>query len=215
MSELAERERRVKRRWAVPGGSHDKVVKALKIGLPALIGVILAFLFFSPLEDKQEVSFLLKKEEVEKAPERLRVAAAQYRGQDDEGRPFVLNARSAVQESSANPVVQIADMNAQIQLDTGPARLEAARARYNMDSDHVQVVGPIQFTAADGYRMGTHDVDVDLRGHSLVSRGRVDGQMPMGQFSADQLQVNLPDRRVVLNGRARLHIVQGGLRSRR
>jgi len=213
MSELAEHERRVKRRWAIPGGSHDKVVKALKLGLPALIGVILAFLFFSPLEDKQEVSFLLKKEEVEKAPERLRVASAQYRGQDDEGRPFVLNARSAVQERSSNPVVEISDMNAQIQLDTGPARLEAGRARYNMDSDHVQVMGPIQFTAADGYRMGTRDVDVDLRGHNLVSRGRVEGQMPMGHFTADQLQVNLPDRRVVLNGRARLHIVQGGLRS--
>ena len=97
-------------------------------------------------------------------------------------------------------------------LDSGPARLVAGRARYNMDSDHVQVVGPILFTAADGYRMCTHDVDVDLRGHSLQSRGRVEGRMPLGTFSADQLQVNLPDRRVVLNGRARLHIRQGGLR---
>jgi lipopolysaccharide export system protein LptC len=212
MSELAERERRVKRRWAIPGGSHDRLVRILKLALPALVGVVLAFLFFAPLEDKQEVSFLLEKNKVEKAPERLRVSAAQYRGQDNEGRPFVLNARSALQETSANPIVEISDMNAQILLDTGPARLEAGRARYNMDSDHVQVVGPILFTAADGYRMGTHDVDVDLRGHSLQSRGRVQGQMPLGTFTADQLQVNLPDRRVVLNGRARLHIVQGGLR---
>ena len=213
MSELAEQERRVKRRWAVPGGSHDRVVKVMKLALPALIGVVLAFLFFSPLEDKQEVSFLLEKDKVEKAQERLRVSAAQYRGQDNEGRPFVLNARSALQETSANPIVEISDMNAQIQLDSGPARLEAGRARYNMDSDRVQVIGPITFTAADGYRMGTRDVDVDLRSHSLASRGRVEGRMPLGTFTADQLQVNLPDRRVVLNGRARLHIVQGGLRS--
>jgi lipopolysaccharide export system protein LptC len=212
MSELAEQERRAKRRWAIPGGSHDRVVRMLKLALPAMIGVVLAFLFFSPLEDKQEVSFLLEKNKVEKAQERLRIAAAQYRGQDNEGRPFVLNARSALQETSANPVVEISDMNAQILLDSGPARLQAGRARYNMDSDHVQVVGPILFTAADGYRMGTHDVDIDLRGHSLQSRGRVEGRMPLGTFSADQLQVNLPDRRVVLNGRARLHIRQGGLR---
>ena len=212
MSELAERERRLKRRWAVPGGSHDRLVKLMKLALPALIGVVLAFLFFSPLEDKQEVSFLLEKDKVEKAQERLRVAAAQYRGQDNEGRPFVLNARAAVQETSANPVVEIRDMNAQILLDSGPARLEAGRARYNMDRDHVQVVGPIHFTAADGYRMETRDVDVDLRGHSLQSRGRVEGRMPLGSFTADRLQVNLPDRKVTLNGRARLHIVQGGLR---
>jgi lipopolysaccharide export system protein LptC len=212
MSELAERDRRVKRRWAIPGGSHDRIVKIMKLALPALIGVILAFLFFAPLEDKQEVSFLLKKEEVEKAPERLRVAAAQYRGQDDQGRPFLLSARSALQETSANPVVEISDMNARIQLDNGPALLNAGRARYNMDTDHVEVVGPIQFTAADGYRMGTRDVNVDLRGQHLVSRGPVEGQMPLGNFRADQLQVNLRDRTVVLTGRAHLRMNPGRVR---
>jgi lipopolysaccharide export system protein LptC len=212
MSELAERDRVAKRGWAAPGGSHDYVVRILKILLPALIGVVLAFLFFAPLEDKQEVSFLLNKNEVETAPERLKIAAAQYRGLDDQGRPFVLNARSALQATSADQVVEIRDMNAQLQLDSGPARLAAGHARYNMENDNVDVVGPIEFTAADGYRMGTRDVVVDLRGRTLASRGQVEGQMPLGRFSAGQLQVNLPDRRVVLSGRARLHIVQGGLR---
>jgi lipopolysaccharide export system protein LptC len=212
MSELAERDRRVKRGWAIPGGGHDRVVKFLKLGLPALIGVVLAFLFFAPLEDKQEVSFLLDKSKVQTAPERLRVSAAQYRGQDNQGRPFVLSARSAVQQTSANPVVEISDMNAQIQLRNGPARIDAPRAHYNMDTDQVQVVGPIQFSAADGYRMGTHDVDVDLRNNTMASRGAVEGQMPLGRFSAGQLHANLPDRIVVLSGRARLHIVQGGIR---
>ena len=36
--------------------------------------------------------------------------------------------------------------------------------------------------------------------------------MPLGTFTAGRLQVNLPNRTVVLTGRARLHIVQGGLR---
>ena len=212
MSELAEQERVVKRRWAVPGSSHDHVIRLLKIGLPAAIGVLLAFLAFAPLEDKQEVSFLLDKNKVETAEERLKVTSAQYRGQDDAGRPFVLNARSALQATSAVQTVEIRDMNAQIQLDSGAARLEAGRARYNMDNDRVEVVGPIQFTAADGYRMGTRDVTVDLRGRTLQSRGPVDGQMPLGSFSADQLRVNLPNRNVTLDGRARLHIVQGALR---
>ena len=210
MSDNGQRAR--ERIWALPGGSHDKLVRILKIALPALIGVVLAFLAFSPLEEKQEVSFLLDKNKVETAPERLRVASAQYRGQDNQGRPFVLNARTAVQQTSAVQVVDIRDMNAQIQLDTGPARLVADRARYDMERDHVNVVGPITFTAADGYRMGTHDVDIDLKANTMASRGAVQGQMPLGHFSADNLQVNLPDRRVVLTGRARLHIVQGGLR---
>jgi len=212
MSELAERERRLKRGWAAPGGSHDRLIHVMKLALPALIGVILAFLFFSPLEDKQEVSFLLDKQKVDTAEERLKVTSAQYRGQDDEGRPFVLSARSALQATSADPIVEIGGVSAQILLDNGPARLEAGRARYDMEHDHVNVIGPIILTAADGYRMLTRDVNVDLRARTLVSRGAVDGRMPLGRFSADRLEANLPNRTVVLSGRARLHIEQGAIR---
>ncbi len=212
MSEQGDQERRQKRRWATPGGSHDRLIKVLKLALPALIGVVGAFLVFSPLEEKQEVSFVLDKNKVDTAEERLKVSSAQYRGQDDLGRPFVLSARSALQATSAEPVVEIGGMSAQILLDSGPARLQANRARYNMDTDHVDVVGPILFTAADGYRMGTRDVLVDMRRRTLVSRGAVEGSMPLGRFSAGRLRVNLPDRRVELSGRARLHIVQGAIR---
>ena len=36
--------------------------------------------------------------------------------------------------------------------------------------------------------------------------------MPLGRFTAGRLEVNLPERRAVLSGRARVHIVQGGVR---
>ena len=49
------------------------------------------------------------------------------------------------------------------------------------------VVGPITFTAADGYRMETRDVNVDLRARTMQSRGAVEGQMPLGRFTAGQL----------------------------
>jgi lipopolysaccharide export system protein LptC len=212
MSELANNERTQKRGWAQPGGSHDKLIRVLKIGLPALIGVILAFLFFSPLSEKQEVSFLLDKHKVGTADERLKLTAVTYRGQDDTGRPFILSARSGVQQTSANQVVDISDMQAQMQLDTGPARLQAPRAQYLMERDHVNVLGPLTFTTADGYRMQTSNVNVDMRARTMQSRGAVQGQMPLGHFSADQMHVDMPSRRVVLTGRARLHIVQGALR---
>jgi len=211
MSELAERERVIKRGWAAPGGAHDHVIRLMKIALPGAIGVVLAFLAFSPLEEKQEVSFLLDKNKVEHAEERMRVESAQYRGQDSRGRPFVLNARAALQQSSAVPIVDIRDMTAQIMMDNGPARLVARQARYDMEVDHVDVSGPILFTAADGYRLATRDVTVDLRERTLRSRGAVDGRMPLGNFSAQRMEVDLPDRRVVLSGRARLHIVQGAV----
>jgi lipopolysaccharide export system protein LptC len=77
---------------------------------------------------------------------------------------------------------------------------------------HVNVAGPIRVTAADGYRLETRDVLVDLNQRTLQSHGRVDGRMPLGSFSGDRLRADLNSRTVVLDGRARLRIVQGGLR---
>jgi lipopolysaccharide export system protein LptC len=65
--------------------------------------------------------------------------------------------------------------------------------------------------AADGYQLLTSNVNVDLRDRSLQSQGQVEGSMPLGNFRADRMSADLPERKVVLEGNARLHINQGAL----
>lgn len=211
MSELAEQDRKVKRSWAEPGSSHDRLIRLLKYALPALVGLVLAFLALVPLEDRDEVSFLVDKNKLDPSEERLKVEAAQYRGQDEEGRPFVLNARSAIQQTSASPILDILNMSAQLQLQDGPASILADKARFNPDANLVDVLGPVQVSAANGYQLLTSDVRVDLHDRSLQSQGNVAGQMPLGRFSAERMSADLPERTVVLEGGARLHIDQGAL----
>ena len=212
MSEASPGPRAARSGWARPGGAHDYLVKALKVLLPAGVGVLLAYLFLSPLGKNREISFLLDKNKVEVAQERLKVQQAQYRGQDNKGRAFTIDADRALQPSSSDPVVQIEGMAAQIQLEDGPASLKADQGRYNMDTQNVDVLGPILFTASDGYRLETRDVAVDLARSRLESGKGVEGTMPLGRFTAGKMEVDMPSRTVVLTGRARLHIVQGGLR---
>jgi lipopolysaccharide export system protein LptC len=212
MSELATRDRLRKQDWAAPGGVHDSLVALLKIALPTLIGLLLAYLAMAPLTRTKDISFILDKNKVEVARERMRVQSAQYRGMDEKGRPFRLSADSAVQATSRDQVVDIHGMAAEILLDDGPATLHADTGRYDIESQKVAVVGPIRFTGPDDYRLTTRDVTADLNSRTMQSRGAVDGTMPLGRFSADQLQADLGDRRVVLTGNARLHIVQGRIR---
>jgi lipopolysaccharide export system protein LptC len=201
-----------KRSWAAPGSAHDWIMRPLKVLLPAAVGALLAYLLISPLSKKKEVSFLLDKNKVETAHERLKVEAAQYRGLDDKGRAFSIEAAQAVQPTSAEQIVDINGMAARIQLDEGPAQIEARRGRYDMEKQTVDVLGPILFTAADGYRLETRDVSIDLGKQKMASGRGVEGKMPLGRFSAQEMTVDLPNRRVVLTGRARLHIEQGALR---
>lgn len=208
MSEIADRTRSQRQHWAAPGSSHDRVVRIARIVLPAGIGILTAFLAIAPLTMNSDISFVLAKDKVEVAKERMRVTSAVYRGADSKGQPFSLRAGSAVQATSRDPVVKLKDMSAQILLEDGPATLNAGQGRYDMDSERVAVDGPVQFQSADGYHLATSNVTVDMKSRRMASRGAVDGQMPLGNFSADRMSANLADRTVTLEGRARLRIVQ-------
>jgi lipopolysaccharide export system protein LptC len=212
MSELADRERKVKRSWARPGGPHDYLVRILKILLPVAIGLLLAYVFLSPLSKNKEVSFLLDKNKVDVAKERMKVQSARYRGLDDKGRPFTVTADRALQPSSADPVVQISGIAAQMELADGPGTVTADRGRYNLDNQRVDVVGPINVTAPQGYKLQTRNVTMDLNTKKLSGQDGVEGQMPLGRFTAGKLDADLHNRVVQLSGRARLHIEQGALR---
>ncbi|HEX8480727.1 MAG TPA: LPS export ABC transporter periplasmic protein LptC [Allosphingosinicella sp.] len=212
MSEIAGDRRKAKRSWAAPGGLHDWLMRLLKVLLPAGVGLLLAYLLLSPLSKEKEISFLLDKNKVDVARERLKTQSAEYRGLDDRGRAFSIQAAQAVQAKSSEPVIDIGGMAARIQLSEGPATITADKARYNMDTQKVDVLGPILFTAADGYRLETRDVVLDLNNHSAVSGGGVQGRMRLGRFTAGGMTADLPQRRVVLTGRPRLHIEQGAIR---
>jgi lipopolysaccharide export system protein LptC len=212
MSAQADLTRSRRRRFAAPGGFHDKLVRTLAVALPAGIGVLVALMVLSPLSPRGEISFLLDRHKVAVVNDRLRVESAMYRGQDDEGRPFSITAGSAVQHSAANPVVTMRDLVARILLRQGPAVLSAGSGTYDMGEDRVQVFGPVALAAADGYRMTAEDVDIDVGARRMVSRGRVEGRVPAGTFSADRILADLDARTVTLDGNARLRMEPGKMR---
>jgi lipopolysaccharide export system protein LptC len=214
MSEAAILDRDKRTVWARPGSGHDQIVRVAKFVLPVVIGALVAILVIAPLAKRSEISFLLAKDKVDIASERMRVSEAVYRGEDAKGHPFVLSAGGAVQKSSTSPIVALSDLSARITLDDGPALLRTASAAYDMNRETVRVPGALQFESADGYRLATSGVGLDLNARTLKSDGAVTGRMPLGTFSAATMRADLNARTVRLEGRARLRIVQGAARGR-
>jgi lipopolysaccharide export system protein LptC len=212
MSEAAIRGGAVKQRWAVPGSVHDRLVRWTKVVLPSAVGVLVVVLALAPLEKKGDVSFILDKKKVKNAQERMRVESARYVGSDNKGQKVEIAANNAIQRSSDVPIVDIQGMFAQLAMEQGPLLIGANNARYNLETQRVLIEGPVRVSGADGYRLATRDVTVDLKQRKLASSGPVAGQMRLGQFRAGQLRADLGSRTVVLDGGARLKIVQGGVR---
>ena len=209
MTAQADQIRDRRRAFAAPGGSLDRIVRWLAVGLPALVGVIAALMIVCPLSPRGEVSFLLDRNRVSIAEDRLRVDNAVYRGNDARGRPFSVSAGEAVQHSVTEPVVRMRDLVARMLLQEGPAVLTADLGRYDYSTERVLVDSQVRLTAADGYRMTASGVAVNLTDKTLVGSGGIEGATPAGTFSANSLRADLDARTVTLEGNARLRMVPG------
>ncbi|MEL6540725.1 MAG: LPS export ABC transporter periplasmic protein LptC [Pseudomonadota bacterium] len=198
--------------FAAPGGRHDKVVGFLARVLPIGVGILAALMVITPLSPRGEVSFLLDRNEVSVIDERLRVDNAMYRGRDDTGRPFSITAGDAVQRSSAEGLVRMNDLLAQLLLPEGPARLSAKGGTYSINDDTVDVDGVIEMRAVDGYRMTASGVSLNLEKREMTGEDGVEGEIPAGTFRAQRMRADLAARELTLEGNASLRIVPGKVR---
>ncbi len=212
MSQQADSIRDRRKAFAAPGGFHDRLVRFLSTALPAAIGLIAAVMLLAPLSPRGEISFLLDRNKVAMTTQRLRVDNASYRGNDSQGRAFSVTAGRAVQESAHVPVVRMDNLVAKILLGEGPAQLSANHGTYNFSTEQVSVEGPVDFSTADGYRMVTSHVAIDLNARRVTGSGGVSGAIPAGTFSAERISADLGERTLALEGNARLRMAPGKLR---
>lgn len=215
MSVLADRARSQRQLWAVPGSSHDRTIRIARVVLPIAVAVLIVLLALAPITVGRDISFVLSKDHVDIAHERMRVTMANYRGHDSKGQPFTLRAASAVQASSRDPIVRLNSLSARIALADGPAAIVARNGRYDMNSEKVMIDGEVLFRSADGFELRTRDVTLDMKTRDVTSGGAVDGRMPLGTFSGGRLSADLNTRTVTLDRGARLHIVQARSRGPR
>jgi lipopolysaccharide export system protein LptC len=176
------------------------------------VGVVAALMVVTPLSPRGEVSFLLDRNKVAMIDERLSVDNAMYRGQDNNGRPFTLTAGEAVQRSSSEGIVRMNDLDALIVLSDGPANVGAQGGAFDIKQDIVSIIGPVRFTAADGYSMVARGVAINLDNQTMVGDSGVAGEVPAGTFSANELRGDLENRTITLEGDAKMSMTPGKLR---
>ncbi len=74
------------------------------------------------------------------------------------------------------------------------------------------MVGDVNFSVGDGYRMLTRNVTIDLKQRQISGDGGVSGAIPAGTFAANRIVADLAARTITLDGKARLRMQPGQLR---
>jgi len=195
-----------RQRAALPGSGHDRLMGLLKLALPAAAIAVLLTIIIWPLTKVQEFSFLLAKDKVAMATERLRIDTAVYRGETARGEAFVISAGSAVQRSSAQPVVELKNLKARLAMADGPAVVIAPSGRYFLDRDKLQISGPVTLDSAAGYSLDSATVDIDLNSRKVSTNAPVTGKLPIGTFRAGNFNADIQGRKLVMAGGVHLRI---------
>ncbi|MEN9932667.1 MAG: export transporter periplasmic protein LptC [Pseudomonadota bacterium] len=183
---------------------------ALKYLLPSAAFVLGMTILIWPLVGGQEFSFLLAKDQVAVASERLRVDRAEYRGKTAAGEAFAISAGSAIQRTSAEPVVEMTALAARLDGKDGPATVDAPSGRYFIDEDRLEVAGPVKLRSDGGYTLDAETVQIDLKRRTVKTDETVSGRLPMGNFRSDSMYGDLVGKRVSLIGNVHLRINQRG-----
>lgn len=196
----------------LPGSSRDAVVRMAKLGLPAAAGALFLVLVLIPVTRVQEFSFLLSKDSAGRADERMAVAQALYRGETMAGEAFRISAESGVQKSSAEPVVMMRGLAAEIDRADGTVRVTAPSGAFDMERNRVVVDGPVTARSQSGYSLDGNRILVDINGNRVTSDEPVSGTLPSGRFSAQRFEADIDGGRVVLDGGASLRLTPSGSR---
>lgn len=202
-----------RQRAALPGSYRDRVFGMLRWLLPVLAVAVLATIVIWPLTKVREFSFLLAKDKVAMAEERMRIDNAVYRGETMKGEAFVITAGGAVQRSSAVPIVELSNLNAKLKLADGPLTVTAPSGRYFLETDKLQIAGPVRLDSASGFSLDSEQVDIDINARTVATDRPVTGTLPLGSFRANSFRADIRGQTVVLDGGAHLRIYQRGGRA--
>lgn len=189
----------------LPGSPLDRRIALLKRALPVSAAALFVIVLAMTFSQTNELSFMVSRDKVQPANERIRAEDSVYRGVDQSGRPFSVRAGSAIQRSAAVAEVELTGISATMALPNGPAVIAAPSGRLELGSSLLTVAGPVNAKQA-GFTIGSGAVTIDLTRGTAASNLPVAGRIPIGAFRAGGLTADIGAESVTLTGGVALRI---------
>jgi lipopolysaccharide export system protein LptC len=173
----------------------SRIVRWLKYALPALAlgmaAILLAWpnltLKLGPLEGRIDLQ-----------DNRMRMLDVRYEGRDDSGRPFVLNAVSAVESQSLPREITLEQPRIELKMKRGYVLARADTGVYHEADRRLFVSGKVQINDPTGYEIRGASATVELREGLILADEPVVAQGPLGLVHANAAAVNEKGQHIFL-----------------
>lgn len=183
---------------------YSRVVRWLKVLLPlAALGILLALFLVSRRTDP---SSAIRYGELEDLALNSRVGAPAYSAVTEAGEAVTVRASQARLEPGLDDRIVVEEPSARIESAGGVADVSAGLGELTPGRDRMALSKGVRIETSDGFTIRTEQLDVDLGEAALASAAPIEAEGPMGQISAERMQLTRVDgsRRLVFTGGVRM-----------
>ncbi|WDI31762.1 LPS export ABC transporter periplasmic protein LptC [Hyphococcus flavus] len=190
--------------------ARSRLVRRLRIALPALALVLVAAFIFNTRSDEGDDAFLKDFEDITASAEELRMASPRFSGIDNNGRPFEITAAAAIQNPQSKDIVQLERPKA-VQGEADELNTVTANAGvYRSDRKILELTDQVTLeheVGADTYIFNSPSATVFIDDETVTSDAGVGGIGPKGEtLQADKMKAYNSEGRVVLEGNVHMRI---------
>lgn len=176
-------------RFAV-AARHSRFVRALRIAVPAAVGVAMAVVFYIAYDIRVVVDTPNLTGNVVISGRKITMETPHLTGFTPDQRPYDLVAKTAVQDLTDPDHVELNILRAKVLMeDQSTVTLNAKTGVFDTKQQQLELKKDILLTTSTGYEARLSRASVDMAKGTVSSDERVDVKLTNGTLSADHLRI--------------------------
>jgi lipopolysaccharide export system protein LptC len=182
---------------------HSRLVRILRVAVPAVVGVLLVAVFlvsyFNPLRVLSRLPINVG--DLVVSGTKITMEHPHLSGFTRDARAYELSADAAAQDMTKPDFVELRNIRAKLQMqDKSTVEMNAAQGVYNSKGEMLQLDRNIDIASSTGYAGHLTEATVDMRNGNVVSEKPVEVKLLQGMLNSNRLRIQNSGDLVVFDG---------------
>ncbi len=172
---------------------HSRLVRVLRLAIPASIALVFAVLIFEAYFNPFRVFANLHVDpgKIVISGTRIKMGSPRYAGYTSDNRPYEVTAQTASQDLTKPDLIDLEDISAKLEMqDKSTVVMTAKAGRYDSKADRLILSNEIRLNTSTGHTARLHDATIEVKKGSVVSENPVEVEFLRGTLNANRLQID-------------------------